>query len=78
MESDTLCYLSLQDLSTHLRTDKLSSVKVTRCILDRIHRINPRLHAYFTVLDESALQRAAQADKEIRGGHWRGPLHGGR
>jgi hypothetical protein len=37
MESDKLCYLSLQDLSTHLRTGKLSSVEVTRCILDRIH-----------------------------------------
>lgn len=76
MESDTLCYLSLPDLSAQLRTGKLSSVEVTRCILDRIHRLNPRLHAYLTVLDESALHRAAQADEEIRGGHWRGPLHG--
>ena len=76
MESDTLCYLSLQDLSAQLRTGKLSSVEVTRCILDRIHRMNPRLHAYLTVLDESALYRAAQVDEEIRAGHWRGPLHG--
>ena len=76
MESDTLCFLSLQDLSAQLRTGKLSSVEVTRCILDRIHRMNPRLHAYLTVLDESALYRAAQVDEEIRAGHWRGPLHG--
>jgi amidase len=76
MESDTLCYLSLQDLSVQLRTRKLSSVEVTRCVLDRIHRINPRLHAYLTVLDESALYRAARVDEEIRAGHWRGPLHG--
>jgi amidase len=38
--------------------------------------MNPRLHAYLTVLNESALRRAAQADEEIRAGKWRGPLHG--
>jgi len=76
MESNALCYLSLQDLSVQLRTGKISSVEVTRCILDRIHRMNPRLHAYLTVLDESALQHATQADEEIRAGNWRGPLHG--
>jgi amidase len=76
MESDNLCYLSLQDLSGQLRTGKLSSVEVTRCILDRIQQMNPRLHAYLTVLDESALYRAAQVDEEIRSGHRRGPLHG--
>jgi Asp-tRNA(Asn)/Glu-tRNA(Gln) amidotransferase A subunit family amidase len=68
MEADALCYLSLQDLSAQMRTGKLSSVEVTRCILDRIHRMNPRLHAYLTVLDDSALRRAAQADEEIRAG----------
>jgi len=76
VESDARCYLSVQELSAQLRTGKLSSVEVTRCILDRIKQINPRLHAYLTVLDESALRRAAQADEEIRAGKWRGPLHG--
>jgi amidase len=76
MESDAICYLSVEELSRQLHSGKLSSVEVTRSILDRIHRMNPRLHAYLTVLDESALQRAAQADTEIRAGKWRGPLHG--
>jgi hypothetical protein len=76
MKSDTRCYLSLQDLSAQLRTGKVSSVEVTRCILDRIQRMNRRLHAYLTVLEESALYRAAQVDEEIRAGHWRRRLHG--
>ena len=76
MESEALCYLSVEELSRQLHSGKLSSVEVTRSILDRIHRMNPRLHAYLTVLDESALQSAAQADAEIRAGKWRGPLHG--
>jgi len=76
LESDALCYLSLQELSAQLRTGKTSSVAVTRSILERIQRMNPRLRAYLTVLDESALRRATQADEEIRAGKWRGPLHG--
>jgi amidase len=76
MEPDAVCYLSLRELSTHLRIGELTSEGVTRSILDRIHRLNPELHAYLAVLDESALHRAAQADEEIRAGKWRGPLHG--
>lgn len=76
MDSETICYLSIHELATQLRAGKLSSVEVTRCILDRVHRMNPRLHAYLTVLDESALRSATQADEEIRAGRWRGPLHG--
>ena len=76
MESDAICYLSLQDLSAQLRAGKVSSVEVTRIVLERIHRLNPHLNAYLTVLDDSALRRAALADEELRAGHWRGPLHG--
>jgi amidase len=66
----------LQELAAQLRARKLSSVEVTRCVLERIHRMNPRLHAYITVLDEAALKAAVQADVEIGAGRWRGPLHG--
>src|ERR1700704_226660 len=76
MESEAICYLSIHELATQLRAGKLSSVEVTRCILDRVHRTNPRLHGYLTVLEESALHSATQADAEIRAGRWRGPLHG--
>jgi amidase len=76
MDTERLAFLSLVDLSTLLRDRKLSSVEVTRVILDRIRTVNPRLHAYLSVTEESALRRAAQADSEIAGGHWRGPLHG--
>ncbi len=76
MEAEAIYYLPLQELATQLRTRKLSSVEVTRCVLERIHKLNPRLHAYLTVLDEAALKTAAQADVEIGSGRWRGPLHG--
>ncbi|HKV55583.1 MAG TPA: amidase [Candidatus Binataceae bacterium] len=76
MDSDALCNLSLSELASQLRGHKLSSVEATRCVLERIKNLNPRLHAYLTVTDELALRQAAQADSEIGAGKWRGPLHG--
>jgi amidase len=76
MDAQAICYLSINELAPLLRTGKLTSVEVTQCILDRIHKLDPELHSYLTVLDDSALGSAAQADKEIAAGKWRGPLHG--
>jgi Asp-tRNA(Asn)/Glu-tRNA(Gln) amidotransferase A subunit family amidase len=78
MDAESLSFLSLTELAAQLRNRKLSSAEVTRCILDRIRAANPRLHAYLTVMEESALRSAAQADTEIGAGRWRGPLHGVR
>src|ERR1700730_17451420 len=76
MDSKAICFLSLHELSAQLRDRKLSSAEVTRCVLDRIKQTNPKLRAYITVLEDSALSQASQADKEIEAGRWRGPLHG--
>jgi aspartyl-tRNA(Asn)/glutamyl-tRNA(Gln) amidotransferase subunit A len=34
------------------------------------------LNAFITVVGDQAIANARQADIEIKGGHWRGPLHG--
>ena len=75
MNSDELCFLPLHELAGQLRTAKISSIEVTCAILDRI-RTKARLHAYITVMEESALRAAAAADDEIRAGRLRGLLHG--
>jgi amidase len=74
--AQTLCFLSLSELSALLRRREVSSVEATRAMLDRIHKLNPTLRAYLTILDDSALRQAETADKEIAAGKWRGPLHG--
>ena len=76
MDPQSLSYFGIVELAAQLRQKKLSSVEVTRAMLDRIHQANPRLHAYITVTEESALRSAAKADAEIGAGQWRGPLHG--
>jgi amidase len=76
MGSRDLCFLPLTELSDRLRDRKISPVEATRTVLDRIRRIDPSLHAYVTVVEERALERAAEAEREIGAGRWRGPLHG--
>ena len=44
--------------------------------LERIEQLNPKLNAFITVMAEDARTKARQAEKEIRAGEWRGPLHG--
>jgi len=41
MDAETLCLLSLTELAARLRAKELSSVEVTRTILDRIRQANP-------------------------------------
>src|ERR1700761_7099025 len=72
-----LHYLSLLDVSAKIRSGDVSSVEVTRALLDRIERFDGPLNSFIKVLPETALAEAAQADREIASGQWRGPLHGG-
>ena len=68
--------LNLGEASQLLRTRKVSPVELTNECLRRIERLNPKLNAFITVTADSALTEARQAEKEIRRGDWRGPLHG--
>lgn len=72
--SDTLP--SIADASGLLRRKEISPVELTRVCLSRIEQLNPRINAFITVLEESALAEARAAEAEIFAGNWRGPLHG--
>ncbi len=73
---DNLHYKSLADIGLMIQSGTVSSVDVTRHLLERIERLDPVLHSYFFVMKDSALQQAQQADDEIARGIIRGPLHG--
>ena len=45
-------------------------------MLDRIAKVDPLLKSYATVMGEQALATARAAEREIRAGRYRGPLHG--
>ncbi len=71
-----LHYLPLHEVAQRLKARKLSSVELTRSILDRIDRIDPQLRSYATVTADRALADAARLDAESAAGTSRGPLHG--
>jgi aspartyl-tRNA(Asn)/glutamyl-tRNA(Gln) amidotransferase subunit A len=68
--------MSIQQTADRLRARKVSSVELTRASLDRIAKLDGKLNAFITVMEESALARARQADAELAHGQDRGPLHG--
>lgn len=75
MPSD-LHYLSLDEVARRLKARKLSSVELTKSMLDRIATVDSGLKSYAIVTADRALADAARLDSEAASGTWRGPLHG--
>ena len=82
MNDTDLAFASIEEIGKLFRKRKLSSVEVTKLMLARIERLNPKLNAYITVTGELALTQAKKAESELfaprsRKGHRdRGLLHG--
>ena len=55
---------------------KFLQLKSLASVWMRIEKLNPTLNAFITVMAESAMVEAQQAEAEIARGNWRGPLHG--
>jgi amidase len=59
-----------------IQTKQVSSVELTKLMLDRIQRLDPKIHAIVTVTADEALRRAREADAALAQGRIWGPLHG--
>ncbi|THD47738.1 MAG: amidase [Bradyrhizobium sp.] len=70
------CYDSIAHISDELRALRVSPVDLVAASLRQIERLQPELNAFITVAADSATQAAATAEREIKQGKWRGPLHG--
>lgn len=71
-----LPFLSITEAQNLLRTRQISSFELTQVILEQIRRFDPHIHAYLTVIEESALEQARQADERLRKGERVTPLTG--
>jgi aspartyl-tRNA(Asn)/glutamyl-tRNA(Gln) amidotransferase subunit A len=67
---------TLVGVADALARGEISSVELTRAMLDRVRRLNPALNCYIHVEDELALAEAAAADAARAAGRTLGPLHG--
>ena len=54
----------------------VTSTELTQMYLARLKKYQPTLNFYVTLTEDLALQQAADADREIKAGKYRGPLHG--
>ncbi len=82
MNDSDLAFASIEVIGKLFRKRKLSPVELTKLMLARIERLNPKLNAYITITTEVALAQAQKAESEIfapggrKGPRDRGPLHG--
>src|SRR5690242_477476 len=63
-------------MSDRIRQGDLSPSELIEACLDRIKKFNPSLNAFITILEENARQDAKLAERQIKEGHYIGPLHG--
>lgn len=73
---DELAFYTVTQLAELIRTKQISSVELTQFFIARLKKYNGQLFNVITFTEEHALKKAAQADAEIKAGHYRGILHG--
>lgn len=68
--------LSLAELAPLVERREVTSTALVEACLGEVARANEALNAFITVLVDEARAQAREADREIAGGRYRGPLHG--
>jgi aspartyl-tRNA(Asn)/glutamyl-tRNA(Gln) amidotransferase subunit A len=71
-----LHWLGAAEAAAAIRARRLSLVELTQALLDRIERLDPKLHVFIRLDADAAIAAAKAAEAEIAAGRPRGPLHG--
>jgi len=73
---ESLAFAPISLLSALIRSRQVSSEELTVMYLNRLKRFDPELLFVVTLLEDHAIERAKEMDREIAAGTYRGPLHG--
>ena len=73
---EELAFLPVTELAPLVRSRQVSPVDLAKMYLARLKRYAPKLNCVITLTEELALGQAERAEREIRAGRYRGPLHG--
>ncbi len=73
---EDLAFQPITAIALLIQKREVSATDLTRMYLDRLKKYGPKLNCVVTLTEELAMQQAQAADKEIRAGKYRGPLHG--
>ena len=71
-----LHWLTAADAAQAIAARKLSPVELMTALLERIARLDPKLHVFIRLDGEAAMDAARTAEAEVASGRLRGPLHG--
>ena len=72
----SVAFRTIRELGADLRAGRLSPVALAEACLDGLEKTGRRLNAVVTLTRERALEQARRAERELKGGRDRGPLHG--
>ncbi len=76
MNETPLHFKTITEISEAIASKQMSPVEITTAMLERINALDGRLKSYATVMADSAMAAAQEAEREIESGTYRGPLHG--
>jgi len=71
-----LFFATIPELSALLTSRQISAVELARAVVDRLAQLGPRYNALALLLQQQAIRKAEEVDKEIKRGRLRGPLQG--
>ena len=75
--TEDICFMRAVDMVEAIRAKKLSAREVMQAHLKQINRVNAKVNAIVTLVEEEQLMaQAAAADEALAHGKWLGPLHG--
>lgn len=76
MNRHDLCYESTVSLARRIRAGDVSPREAVAAYLERIERVDPRVHGYLHLAADHALQAARRAEQALAAGRQLGALHG--
>ena len=76
MTPTDLCYTPATKLIPLIRSKKLSPVELTKAVLERIEKLNPKLNAFCTITADDAMKAARAAEQAVMKKKKLGPIHG--
>jgi aspartyl-tRNA(Asn)/glutamyl-tRNA(Gln) amidotransferase subunit A len=73
---ESIFFSTAVELNRRWQAKEFSAVELARAHCDRLEQQGPRFNALALTLRDEAMRSAIQADKELKRGRVRGPLHG--
>jgi Asp-tRNA(Asn)/Glu-tRNA(Gln) amidotransferase A subunit family amidase len=73
---EELAFYPVHQLAVLIKSKKITSLELTQLYLKRLKKYADTLQCAISILEETALRQASQADAEMASGKYRGPLHG--